>query len=159
MFAGVHMNEQRTIRIAILDLYEGVENQGMRCIRAILTQYRDENQLDLVWDEFEVRQEKNLPDLTYDLYISSGGPGSPLASENSEWENKFFQWIAQVEKYNNNPANRIKKHVFFICHSFQLATRYFKVANVCRKKVYSFRCVSRSYVTGWKKRTCILRAI
>ncbi len=138
MFAGVHMSEQRTIRIAILDLYEGVENQGMRCIRAILTQYRDENQLDLVWDEFEVRQEKNLPDLTYDLYISSGGPGSPLASENSEWENKFFQWIAQVEKYNNNTANRIKKHVFFICHSFQLATRYFKVANVVERKSTAF---------------------
>jgi homoserine O-succinyltransferase/O-acetyltransferase len=69
------MNAQKTIRLAILDLYEGVENQGMRCIRAILTQYRDKNRLDLVWDEFDVRLKKNIPDLNYDVYISSGGPG------------------------------------------------------------------------------------
>jgi len=53
-------------------------NQGMRCIRDILTQYGSAHNLHLVWDEFEVRVKKQVPDLSYDLYISSGGPGSPL---------------------------------------------------------------------------------
>src|SRR5437773_10220927 len=109
-----------SIRVAILDLYEGAENQGMRCIREILNHYADASQVDLCWDEFDVRLQQQIPDLSYDLYISSGGPGSPLDSEGSEWENKFFSWIKQIEDYNNDPANTRKKFVFFICHSYQL---------------------------------------
>lgn len=131
------MNEKRTLKVAILDLYEGVENQGMRCIREILNQYAEINDIDLVRDEFEVRLTQNVPDLTYDIYISSGGPGSPLESE-QEWEKKYFGWVGDVMKYNNNPANVIKKNVLFICHSFQLACRYFKVAEVIKRRSTAF---------------------
>ena len=31
-----------------------------------------------------------------------------------------------------------KKHVFFICHSFQLICRYYKLAEVCKRKSTSF---------------------
>jgi GMP synthase-like glutamine amidotransferase len=128
----------RSIKVAILDLYEGVPNQGMRCIREILNQYGEANHLHLTWDEFDVRQKKEVPDLSYDLYISSGGPGSPLESENSEWETKYFHWVHHVEKYNNDPANLIKKNVFFICHSFQLACRHFKVGHVTKRRSTAF---------------------
>ena len=131
-------SEHRKIRIAILDLYEGQANQGMRCIREILNQFGEVNHLDLEWDEFEVRQQQNLPDLSYDIYISSGGPGSPLESENTEWENAYFHWLQQVEKWNNDIANVTKKHVFFICHSFQLACRHYHIAKVSQRKSTSF---------------------
>ena len=77
------MNESRTLRIAILDLYEGQANQGMRCIRELLNQYAEIHHLDFHWEEFDVRLEKQVPDLSFDIYISSGGPGSPLDSEGS----------------------------------------------------------------------------
>ena len=32
-------NAEKTIRIAILDLYEGQANQGMRCIREIIAEW------------------------------------------------------------------------------------------------------------------------
>ena len=89
------------LRIAILDLYEGQANEGMRCLREILNQYGEANNIDLDWDEFEVRIREELPDLSYDLYISSGGPGSPLASEGSSWEEAYFAWLAKVEKYTS----------------------------------------------------------
>ena len=89
----MYRSRKKSIRVAILDLYEGVENQGMRCIRELLNQYGEVNNIELDWDEFEVRQLLQVPDLTYDIYISSGGPGSPLESENSEWEKKYFAWI------------------------------------------------------------------
>jgi homoserine O-succinyltransferase len=73
--------EKNKIRIAILDLYEGQANQGMRCIREILNQFGEANDQDISWDEFDVRQHKQVPDLSYDIFISSGGPGSPLDSE------------------------------------------------------------------------------
>src|SRR5215212_12243385 len=105
------MQEPRKIRVAILDLYEGQANQGMRCIRELLNQFGEFNNLDLEWDEYEVRLKHQLPDLSYDIYISSGGPGSPLESEGSEWERAYFNWLSQVEKWNNNPENIQKKHV------------------------------------------------
>ena len=132
------MLEPRKIRVAILDLYEGQANEGMRCIRELLNQFGEFNNLDLEWDEYEVRLKHQLPDLSYDIYISSGGPGSPLESEGSEWERKYFNWIKQVQKYNQDIANQAKKHVLFICHSFQLATRYFKVAHVTKRKSTAF---------------------
>ncbi len=131
-------SENKQIRIAILDLYEGQPNQGMRCIRELLQQYGKTNRLDIVWNEFEVRLKHQLPDLSYDIYISSGGPGSPLDSKDSEWENLYFHWLEKVEQYNNDPANEHKKQVLFICHSFQLACRYFEVANVEKRKSTAF---------------------
>ncbi|MGB8193464.1 MAG: GMP synthase [Chitinophagaceae bacterium] len=121
-----------------MDLYEGLANEGMRCIREILNQFAESNNLDLEWDEFDVRLKQETPDLSYDIYISSGGPGSPLDSEGSEWENKYFHWIKRVQQYNENISNQYKKHVFFICHSYQLACRYFKIAKVIRRKSTAF---------------------
>jgi homoserine O-succinyltransferase/O-acetyltransferase len=131
-------NENRTVRVAILDLYEGQENQGMRCLRQIINQWGEINQLNVVLDEYEVRVKKQVPNLSYDIYISSGGPGSPLESEGSEWEQAYFQWLHSVEQYNNDPSNGSKKHVFFICHSFQLACRHYNVGNVCKRKSTAF---------------------
>ena len=125
-------------RIAVLDMNDGYFNQGMRCIREILNQWSKAAQYKIKVKEFDVRQKLELPDLSYDVYISSGGPGSPLDSEGSEWENRYFNWIESVVEYNKIENNDIKKHVFFICHSFQLACRYFKVAKVCERKSTSF---------------------
>lgn len=134
----MNWNEKRSIRVAILDMYEGFANQGMRCIREILNQFGENNQLDLTWDEFDVRLEKKTPDLSYDIYISSGGPGSPLESEGSEWEKIYFSWLDKIERWNNNPAHVQKKQVFFICHSFQLICRHYQVAKVSQRKSTSF---------------------
>ena len=132
------MPENRRIQVAILDLYEGVPNQGMRCIREILNQYGESNNLDMSWDEFDVRLKNEVPGMDYDIYISSGGPGSPLESEDNEWEKKYFHWLHHIEKWNNDVANQQKKHVFFICHSFQLACRHYKVGHLTKRKSTAF---------------------
>lgn len=131
-------NEKRIIRIAILDMNEGKENQGMRCIREIINQWGKANRLEIVLQEFEVRVKHQTPGTDFDIYISSGGPGSPLESEGSEWENLYFEWIRNIENWNNNPYNYTKKHSFFICHSYQLITRFFNIANVCKRNKNSF---------------------
>jgi homoserine O-succinyltransferase/O-acetyltransferase len=132
------MFSERKIRVAILDLNEGLPNQGMRCIRKILTEFSLANSVELIWDEFEVRLQKQLPDLSYDIYISSGGPGSPLASEGSEWDDGYFKWLHNVESWNNDVHNQFKKQVLFICHSYQLACRYFKVAHITNRRSTAF---------------------
>lgn len=138
LFLYMNWTEKKTIRIAILDLYEGFANQGMRCIREILNQFGEANHLDLSLDEFDVRLKNEAPDLSYDIYISTGGPGSPLESEGSEWEKAYFDWLKKVERWNDNPAHVQKKHVLFICHSFQLVCRHYGIAIVNKRKSTSF---------------------
>ena len=123
-------SQRKKIRVAILDLYEGQPNQGMRCIREILKEYGEAHGLDLQTDEFEVRIENKVPDLAYDIYISSGGPGSPLDSVNSEWEKVYFRWLREVEN--------AQKQVLFICHSFQLVCRHYGIAHVTSRKSTAF---------------------
>jgi homoserine O-succinyltransferase len=132
------MRVAMNVRIALLDLYEGVANEGMRCIREIVKKCAHTNQYNVTLDEFDVRLKNQIPDLSYDMYVSSGGPGSPLDTEGLEWDNAFCKWIETVENYNNDIANYPKKHIFFICHSFQLACRYYNIANVCKRRSTSF---------------------
>lgn len=126
------------VRVAILDLYEGQANQGMRCIRELLSEYGRTHGLDLLFDEFEVRLRQELPDLSYDIYISSGGPGSPLDSEGSEWEAAYWAWLKKIEDHNDNPAAGNPKQVLFICHSFQLVCRHYGLARVTNRKSTAF---------------------
>lgn len=127
---------RKKVRVAILDLYDGFANQGMRCIREILNQFGDIHQIDLEWDEFDVRRENAVPDLSYDIFISTGGPGSPFDGEGTTWENNYYQWLTDVLEWNQKQES--KKQVFFICHSFQLACRYFKIGEVCKRKSTAF---------------------
>jgi GMP synthase-like glutamine amidotransferase len=133
------MNQNdRIIKIAILDLYEGAANQGMRCLQQIVDEWQIKNNQNVQLDIFDVRSNLEIPDLSYDVFISSGGPGSPLDTSDLEWDKKYMQWIESVENWNNDFANYPKKHIFFICHSFQLACRHFKIGNVCKRNSTAF---------------------
>lgn len=129
--------QNKKIRIAILDLYNGEPNQGMGCIRNILTNYASNNHLPLQFDEFDVRRKLEIADTSYDLYISTGGPGSPLDTEGSQWEKRYFSLIRKLEDLNAGDSKN-KKHVFFICHSFQLMCRYYALGNICKRKSPSY---------------------
>jgi homoserine O-succinyltransferase/O-acetyltransferase len=126
------------IRIAILDLYEGHPNQGMRCIRQIVHSWSSQTQVPVLVDEFDVRLKNELPDLSYHIYLSSGGPGNPVASKGLDWDNAYINWLQQVEDWNRNSQNSIKKSVLFICHSFQIACRHYEVAAVTKRKSSAF---------------------
>ncbi len=130
--------QRQPIRIAVLDLYDGVANQGMRGIRETLQRFYKNQAIEISWDEFNVRQKNEIPDSSYDIFISSGGPGSPLETKDSNWEAGYFKWLQQVEQWNKEEKNTRKKYIFFICHSFQLACRYFKIGNLCKRKSTAF---------------------
>ena len=126
-------NEKRTVSVAILDLYDGIDNQG-----EIINQFGEINHLNLVLKEFDVRRKIELPGTEFDIYISSGGPGSPTESEGEEWDTLYLEWVATMQRWNQNPSNLQKKYVFFICHSFQLVCRYFKVGEITKRNSTSF---------------------
>ncbi|WP_235296360.1 type 1 glutamine amidotransferase [Portibacter marinus] len=117
------MSDKRP-KIAILDMNNNVPNQGLRCIKEIVEQFDDEAS----WKIYDVRHKNEFPDLTHDIYISSGGPGSP--HEQGEWRKPYFKLMDE--------ARRKGKHVFFICYSFQLACYHFGLSKVTKRRRTSF---------------------
>jgi len=111
-------------KIAILDMNNGVPNQGLRCIREIAEVFEGEAS----WKIYDVRAKGELPNLSYDIYISSGGPGSPL--EKGPWRQPYFQLLDDIR------TNR--KHLFLICYSFQLACHHFGLSKVNKRRRTSF---------------------
>jgi GMP synthase-like glutamine amidotransferase len=129
--------EKLTLKVAILDLYDGVENEGMGGFTEILNRYKANNQLDLTVNVFDVRKKTEMPGLDYDVYISSGGPGSPLDSEGTEWEKKYFNLVDKLEDFNLSNHTQ-KKYGFFVCHSFQLLCRKYKLGEINMRRSASF---------------------
>ena len=123
------------IRVAILDMYDNAPNEGMRCIRQLLGRSEAENGVPFHIDTYNVRAENALPGLDHDIYISTGGPGSPLASTEA-WELLYFAFIDKLLAYNQ--CNELKKHLLLICHSFQLVSRHLGIGGVSRRKSTSF---------------------
>lgn len=123
------------VKVAILDMYNNFPNEGMRCIRQLLHLAEYNNQLKFQLDIFNVRANNELPDLDYDIYISSGGPGSPLPSD-EPWEPLYFDFIDALFAHNQH-AER-KKHLLLICHSFQLVSRHLRLGEVGKRKSTSF---------------------
>lgn len=117
--------------MAILDMNNKAPNQGLRCIKDIATTFED--QLD--WKVYDIRGENQVPDLSYDIYICSGGPGSPLLT--GEWKDRFFKLIDTAWTRNQSGKTK-KKYFFFICYSFQMACEHFGVCTITTRKSTSF---------------------
>lgn len=131
------MTKQK-IKITTLDLYNNERNEGMRCIREIVTDaINANNDLDITYDVFETRYKGELPDLSYDIFISSGGPGSPFEDQEKQWDKDYFTLLDKIWSHNQN-NNEQKKYIFFICHSFQMMARYFQFGDVNKRFINSF---------------------
>lgn len=129
--------KQSSVKVAIIDLYNNEENQGIRCIKDIL------NETDCLYKNvgidyrlFDARFKGEIPGTDFDIYISSGGPGSPFEGEGSKWEADYFKLLDYI--YSSNQKGGSKKHIFFICHSFQIMARYFKFGRVIPRHSKSF---------------------
>src|ERR1700712_1803422 len=132
------ITDKPEIKVAILDLYDGIANEGMRGFQDILKRYKAKNDLNLSYEIFDVRKKCEVPGYDdFDIYISSGGPGDPLETEGTEWEKKYFNLIDKLEDHNlSNTAQ--KKHAFFVCHSFQLMCRKYKLGDINLRRSPSF---------------------
>ena len=119
------------IKLAILDMNNNEPNQGLRCIVDIVKSFYKE----VDFEVFNVRGENELPDLNFDIYISSGGPGSPL--EEGKWRQPYLNLIQNLWDFNLKSHSQ-KKHVFFICYSFQVVCDYFELGEIKPRKSTSF---------------------
>lgn len=120
------------VRLAVLDLYDNTPNLGMGRIKELVEMFGDAYHYDI----FDVRGKAEVPDMSYDVYISSGGPGSPHDGD-GVWDEKLFNWMDEVWAWNAS-GEMPKKYVFFICHSFQMACKHFGIGTVSKRRTPSF---------------------
>lgn len=120
------------LRVALIDMYNGENNRGIPMLQNILHRYEDT----LEFDRFDVRVKAEVPDLGYDIYIFSGGPGDPL-EEGGLWQQPFARLLDDLWAFNTS-HQEAKKHCFFICHSFQIACHHFGLGEVSQRYKMSF---------------------
>ena len=106
-------------------------NQGLRCIKEIAAFFSEDTESTV----FNVRGNNELPDASYDIYLSSGGPGSPL--DKGEWRQPYLELMQELWDFNNNTEYQ-KKYVFFICYSFQVMCNYFELGTIKPRRSTSF---------------------
>jgi homoserine O-succinyltransferase/O-acetyltransferase len=125
------------LRVAILDLNNNMPNRGITYLKRMVESFSDA----LTYEVFDVRFKNEIPDTDFDIYLSSGGPGSPFDFTGG-WDKAYFGLIEKLWQYNKTPSVvaglEPKKYVFFICHSFQLACQHFKVGEISKRKAISF---------------------
>jgi homoserine O-succinyltransferase/O-acetyltransferase len=121
-------------RAALLDMYNGESNRGIPMLKSILGRYADT----LTFDHFDVRAKNEVPDLSYHIYLFSGGPGDPLLND-GPWFERFFDVIQKVWDWNRcHTEPEEKKYCFFICHSFQMACHHFGLGSITQRYKMSF---------------------
>lgn len=117
-------------RIAILDMYNGHPNQGMRCIEALCKQEG------LELDVFDVRGKDEFPKVDeYRLFLCTGGPGDPHECETKSWGPGWTAFLVQLLAANQAGPSR---HAFLICHSYQMACIAWGLAEVTQRRKAAF---------------------
>ncbi|MBC8173207.1 MAG: GMP synthase [Chitinophagales bacterium] len=127
------MPQRKKIKLAILDMYDHHPNEGMRCLQNMVNM----KEYHFDWEVFDVRGKSEMPSTNFDIYLSSGGPGSPFEGEGTEWEKKYFTLLEKLWTHNQN-RNADKKYIFGVCYSFQMMSRFFEIGNVCKRKSTAF---------------------
>jgi homoserine O-succinyltransferase/O-acetyltransferase len=128
--------QTKFLRVGILDMYNGVPNEGMRCIQNSITNFGKEHGVTTRFSIFDIRGGGITPTVDdYDIFISTGGPGSPL-KEGHQWEYNYFNFVNNLMDHNFKREE--KKYLFAICHSFQLLVQFFCMGDVTKRKSTAF---------------------
>ncbi len=118
-------------RVAILDLYNGTPNLGIPSLRNMIKAFPE-----FSVKIFDVRAAGMVPDTSYDVYIFSGGPGDPRDIDPA-WGAPMFRLIDRLWEMHMR-HDGTEKHVFFICHSFQMLCWHWGLGKLSKRNTRSF---------------------
>lgn len=140
------INKKQPVKVAVLDLYNGIANTAISAFEKLLTDCKSLHGADMDWQIFDVRKNTALPGDEFDIYICSGGPGNPFTAH-EEWDKRYFELIESLDRHNRSSATH-KKYVLFICHSFQLMCRQYNLGTVCLRKKSVYGIVPATFVNN-----------
>lgn len=121
-----------TLRVCIIDMNNGVANQGIRCLRGLVEPFVERARaqtpgLELEIVHVEPRNLGDVPPRDCDLYLSSGGPGSPFDGEGEPWAAAYRDFLDWLVAEGDRDTGRA---MFAVCFSFELIVRHLGVATL-----------------------------
>jgi GMP synthase-like glutamine amidotransferase len=127
------MKIHHPVRLAILDMNNNVENMGITSLKRIADRFPV-----IDYEVFDVRYKREIPDLNFDIYLSSGGPGDPLEGDGL-WDKDYFDLMDRL--WVHNTQHEEKKFAFFVCHSFQMICHHLAIGQISLRRKESFGIV------------------
>ena len=131
----------RPFRLCIVDMNDGHVNQAMRCFRTIASRFfkRVTHANPAVRCELVEVSPRNTEDdiPPADLYLSSGGPGSPFDGDGKEWVNRYYRFLDNVVDAADDGGPE-QQALFAVCYSFEMIIRHFKVATMAPRSERKF---------------------
>lgn len=131
-----------SLRLCIVDMTGDPASAPMRCLRALVMKFFEDvrrRNPSLTCDRVEVapRVSSDVVPRDCDLYISTGGPGSPFQDDGSGWaEDHRHLYDAVVESAIRADADR--QAMFAICYSFERIVRHFELAQLEQRPMRQF---------------------
>jgi GMP synthase-like glutamine amidotransferase len=124
----------RSLRVCIVDMNDGHVNQAMRCLRGLVDQFFHRVELNnpevaCSVSEVSPRDTDDLIPRDADLYLASGGPGSPFDGDGMAWSRDFADFASGVAESASRGGEN-QRAVFGVCYSFELLVRHFGVATI-----------------------------
>lgn len=124
----------RPLRVCIVDMNNGHVNQAMRCFRGIVARFfervrRENPTLSCELGEVSPRNTNDPVPLDYDLYLSSGGPGSPFDGDGAPWTTDYNRFVDGI--IESSIAGGVdQRAIFAVCYSFEMVVRHLEVAAI-----------------------------
>jgi GMP synthase-like glutamine amidotransferase len=130
------------LSLCIVDMNAGHVNQAMRCFRTIVGTFFDRVRaknpgLRCTLREVSPRDTNNPIPRDCDLYIGSGGPGSPYDGNDLPWYADFAAFADWVHA-NAERTDGQQKALFGVCHTFELLVMHFRVAEMAMRDSRKF---------------------
>ncbi len=124
----------QALRLCIVDMNNGHVNQAMRCFRGLVAEFfervkRQNPELACELVEVSPRDTNNPIPTDCDLYLSSGGPGSPFDGEGEPWTFDYARFLDGIVESVLQGGER-QRSVFAICYSFEMVVRHYAVAQI-----------------------------
>jgi GMP synthase-like glutamine amidotransferase len=137
----------------------GHANQAMRCFRGIMTAFFDRVRaanpgLSCRLVEVSPRDTNLVVPRDCDIYVGSGGPGSPYDGDEEPWFKDFGDFVDWIYREADRDDEH-QKSLFGVCYTFELLVRHFDVAEVSTRDSRKFG-VMPIYTTGYGQKHSLL---
>jgi GMP synthase-like glutamine amidotransferase len=138
------------LRLALVDMNNGVANEATRCFRRLFDDFSRKVQaanpgIHVTLQHVQPRNLGELPDKQADLILSSGGPGAPSDGYDDPWCVGYRHFVDQVVESAIKDAIQ-SPALLVVCHSFEITVQHFAVARMARRETLKFG-VFPAYVT------------
>jgi len=121
---------------------QGHVNQAMRCFRGLVNGFferieRQNPTLACELVEVSPRDTNNPIPRDCDLYLGSGGPGSPYDGDDAPWFADCAAFLDGLAASASGPAGEVQS-LFGVCYTFEVLVRHFKVATMAMRDSRKF---------------------